>query len=147
MRLSPFFVVAGLLCTACGGKKAPVAAGEGAPTSGALTIDVPADAKGFASKLMKTTVSGFNPTGSSEFTYTNMTFADDGTWTAQGDLSLGGESIACVEDGTWMIDTMSGDNAVMNWTVTKTTCPSRDSGTEQRVNVAIDGSDVKISFR
>jgi len=146
MRIPSLFVIAAL-CTACGGKKAPAAAGAAAPAANALTADVPSEAKGFATKLLETTVSGFNPTGSSEFTYSDMRFAGDGSWTAQGSLKLGGESIDCVEEGTWTIDGMSGDDAMMIWNLTKTNCPSRESGTEQRVNVSLAGGDVKISFR
>jgi len=147
MRTSLSVLTAALLLAACGEKKAPDAAAAAGPSKAAISIDIPADAKGFAAKLLKTTVSDFNPTGSSEFTYNAMTFAGDGTWTAKGNLRLGGESIDCVEDGTWRIDTMNGDDALMDWKLTKTNCPSRDAGVEQRVNMAIDGADVKISFR
>ncbi len=140
------FLAIGLVVTGCGNKKAPAAAGDSAATGSGVTIDIPSDAKGFVTKLLKVTVSRFNPTGSAEFTYEAMNFSGDGTWTAQGKLSLGGETIDCIEDGSWSIDAMDGDNAVMEWVVTKTNCPSRDSGTEQRVNVAINGDDVKISF-
>jgi hypothetical protein len=145
---SILLLAVGFLFTACGGNKtAPVAAGDGAQENSDLSVEIPADAKGFVNKLLKVTVTRFNPTGSSEFSYNAMTFSGDGTWTAQGELSLGGETIDCVEDGSWTIDAMDGDNAVMEWVVTKTNCPSRDAGVEQRVNMAINGEDVKVSFR
>jgi hypothetical protein len=146
MRTLFFAGSAAILLAGCPDKKAPEAAAA-ERADNAITIDIPADAKAFANKLLKTTVDRFNPTGSSEFTYTEMTFAGDGTWTAKGNLRLGGETIDCVEDGTWRIDSMNGDDAVMDWTLTKTNCPSRDSGTEQRVSMSIDGDNVKISFR
>ncbi len=148
MRTSLTLLFAVTALTACGEKKAPASAGS-TPTKASFTADIPegSAAKAFAGKLLKTTVSDFNPTGSSEFVYTAMNFVGDGTWNAAGNLSLGGESVDCSEAGTWRIDAMDGDNAVMDWKTEKTNCPSRDAGIEQRVSMSISGEDYKISFR
>ena len=145
MRNPIALLIVATLTTACGEKKAPEPAAASADSI--TNADVPPEAKAFANRLLKTTISSFNPTGATEFTYTAMTFNSDGTWVTKATLRLGGESVDCEETGSWLIDSMNGDSALMEWKVTQTNCPARASGTEQRVSVLLDGDDVKISYR
>lgn len=132
---------------ACGNKKeaAPAAAAEAAP---ALTVEMPEDpgAKKFAKQLIDTKVENLNPTGSSDFKMA-MSFQPDGTWTGTGFAELGGETLDCDEVGTWKIDTMDGESALMDWTITKTNCPNRENGASQRVQFQFAGTTYKVSFR
>ena len=137
------------LC-ACG-KKSPStepAAAAAAKSGPAITAEMPDDASArqFAKQLVAQELTGLNPTGSSDFSL-SITFAGDGTWVSAGHAELGGETLDCQESGTWRIDEMEGDKAVMDWTIAQTTCPNRSSGETQRVSVAFVGDTPKIAFR
>jgi len=146
-----------LAVTGCGKKKSPEAAGGEAAASsggGAVTAQMPdtKEARTFADKLVATTVESWEPVsggGDVNFTYNTMTFSPDGSWKAKATLEASFEKIPCVESGTWTIESADTTNAAtMLWTIDSTSCPTRESGAEQRVEMELPkpGS-YKINFR
>ena len=142
---------------ACGKKKAPEAAagaGETVAEAGAITATMPEgkDAMTYAGKLVATTVENWEPIsggGDVKFTYNKMTFNGDGTWMAKATLEASFEKTPCVENDTWAIQSVESTNvATMMWTVKKTSCPTREAGAEQRVEMAIPKvNSYQINFR
>ena len=133
-----------LLVSACKKKEETPAAAKG-PQITASIPDSP-EARQFAKKLISAEVSGLNPTGSSDLSMT-IHFKGDGSWTSVGHAELGGETLDCDEVGSWEIDQMEGAKAVMNWTITKTTCPNRENNQAQRVQMEFTDTTYKVSFR
>lgn len=124
---------------------------EAAPSKGVeITAEMPdtPEARAFAARLIETELTGLNPTGASEFQFEKMTFSPEGTYEADARLEVGGEAADCEEVGTWRIDEMADAGAIMEWTVTKTTCANRSAGEQTRVELALmeDGR-YKAAFR
>lgn len=108
-----------------------------------------ADARAFVDALTALEVTGLNPTGASEFTYQTMSFDADGTWSAEAQIDVGGETAPCRESGTWVLDEVTdADTATMVWTLTETNCATRNAGDETRLqmDIASDGT-YEVSFR
>lgn len=128
-------------------KKAPETPEPEAAPKAEITAQIPdgPDAKKFARSLVETSLEDIAPSGSSDFSMT-MNFAMDGSYTAEGMAELGGETLECTETGTWAIDSMDGEKANMDWSITKTNCPNRDNGNTQRVALQL-GNPPKVSFR
>ena len=132
----------------CGSKKAPAAAAE--PAKPQITASMPdsAEAKGLAEKLVENGISDWSPTGSRDFKWTGATFHPDGALKVQAKIVAGGETIECPETGTWSIaEADSKTSGIVEWTIVKTSCATRDNGTSQRVQLTYSGSETKISFR
>jgi hypothetical protein len=143
-----------ILMTACA-PKAPVTASpvsEGAAEAPALSADIPdtADARSFAKALVNTVVTDWEVAGGSggAVTYADLRFDGDGTWNAQGNFTADGEKFPCVETGSWTLDdTSSSSVGTMDWTISKTTCPTREAGSSVRVQVTLNKSGAEIAFR
>lgn len=140
-------VVVALTLAACGGKKAPETPEPAEAPKAEITAEIPEgpDAKKFTRALADSGLQDLAPSGSSDFSM-SLQFALDGTYTGEGVAELGGETLECTETGTWSIDSMDGEQASMNWTITKTNCPNRTNGDTQRVAVQL-GNPPKVSFR
>ncbi len=146
MRLS-LLVAAALLFTACKKKEAAPAAAPEAPKA-ELSVQMPheASAKKLAEKLIANGLENVNPTGSSDFSM-KYTFKGDGNWSGEGHAELGGETLDCVETGTWRIDEMLEEKGRVEWTIVRTNCPNREAGAAQRALVGFEGKEATISFR
>lgn len=141
-----------LLLAACS-KQAPpepaVETHEEAPAATPSHYPDTADARAFVGALTSLEVADLHPTGASEFQYRSMRFDADGTWTADAQLDVGGETAPCQERGTWRLDEVTdADTAIMVWTVTETNCATRNTGDETRLlmDIAADGT-YEVSFR
>jgi predicted small lipoprotein YifL len=153
MNRALIVLIAGLAITACGKKgAAPEAAAD--PEAGAITAEMPPgkDAMSFAGKLVQTTVVDWEPvssTSGAKFVYNQLTFLGTGRWAANGYLEASFEKIECKEAGTWKIEQVTdGRTATMLWVVDKTNCPTREAGTELRVQMVIpEEGKYKINFR
>lgn len=157
---NPYLLLSALLCASACGKKNTATEATAAPSSStpapsetALTAEMPdtPEARAFAKLLIKTEVTGLEPTGGDDvvFEYTSLTFSADGRWKAEGYVEASFEKMECMEVGTWTIDEATrNDTATMNWTVSKTNCAMRENGTTQRVQMTIPKSGPpKIMFR
>lgn len=126
---------------ACGKKATePEPAAAAKPAKAKITADIPEgpDAQAFARKLIGVEVR-WSPTSSSDFTHTALRFAPDGTWSADALVRAAGEELPCNEVGSWQLDSVEGpDTGTLVWSVVKTSCASRDAGTEHRVWMKID---------
>ena len=105
----------------------------------AVAQNVPDDkvSKTYAANLLDTVGTGFSPNAEG-LTYTNITFAADNTWHAEGLVAIMDEEMDCVETGTWMMDPAKSETATnMTWTVTSTDCPSRVAPIEMRLELVL----------
>ena len=124
---------------------APAAAEEVAP-------DVPGDAnsKKYAQKLLETQITDFRPSdgAGAKFESTRMGFAADNTGSAEGSVEIADERMECKEGGGWAMEpASSASEATVSWTVDKTDCPGRESGTEVRALLKLTKSGVEAIFR
>ncbi|MBN2798816.1 MAG: hypothetical protein JXX28_06660 [Deltaproteobacteria bacterium] len=141
-----------LLLTACGPKEAaPVAPAEAAPPP--ITVEMPdtSEARAFADNLVHTAIRDWAPIQGSEvrLTYSSMNFDLDGTWRANGLMKASFEEFDCQESGSWHIGEATTErNATVAWEIGRTTCPTREVGTTQRVELTIaKNGDVAVQFR
>lgn len=140
---------------ACGGKKAApeaAAAPTATETRGGLTGDYPSDAasQAFATSLIGLTIENFAAVDGvgAKVMMTSLRFAGDNTWGASGYVDAGEERMECAERGTWTMDPASSrTEATITWTVESTDCIGRESGTQVRALLTINGDDVAIAFR
>lgn len=149
--------MAGLLVVGCGKKgAAPAAAADGAKSkvSSAITAKMPEgkEAMTYAAKVVATTVKSWDPTGGGggvKFTYSEMSFMPTGRWSAAASLEADFEEIPCTEGGTWeILEVENSDTATMMWTVDKTNCAMRETGTEIRVQMLLPSANkYTINFR
>jgi hypothetical protein len=131
----------------CGSKKAPEPAAEAKPKITASMPDT-AEAKGFAEKIVATGIKDWSPTGSRDFKWTSATFHPDGALKVQAKIIAGGETIECPETGTWSIaEAESKTSGIVEWTIVKTSCATRENGTNKRIQLSYSGSETKISVR
>ncbi len=143
-----------LALAACGAKKTPAAASaDGAPAE--ETIDnakIPDDkaSKDFAKRLVKFDAKDFRPTDApgARLTYKTIDFRGDNTWLAMAEMSAGGETVECKEQGKWEMDPATDEHtASMTWTLDRTTCAGRPETDVMRLKVNIDEGEYRIVFR
>jgi hypothetical protein len=137
---------------ACGGKQAEPEAAA-APVS-ALSADIPTDNKSqnFANRLLDLEIRNFRPTDAgsgASLSYTSMSFSGDGTWRADGLVSIGEDSIDCVEGGDWTMEpAQTRTSASMVWNLGQTDCAGRRAGGEIRVQLTIlENGRYQVRFR
>lgn len=125
----------------------PAAAPEAEPKA-EMAVEMPREpaAMKLAERLVADGLSGVNPSGSSDFSMA-FTFQPNGHWAGKGHAELGGESLDCEETGTWKIDTMEGEQGIVQWSIVRTNCPNRTAGDMQRALVGFQGKEATISFR
>ena len=140
------------LALACGDKPETetAAPAEAAPVSTLVPDDKLSQA--FGDKLFELDIQHFKPVdaaGGAKLVYSSVTFQPDGTWLAQGEVSVSDESMACQEAGTWTMDPATAkDTAAMLWTISKTSCAGREAPQDLRLVVTIvDTSTVKVKLR
>lgn len=146
-------LIAALLLAACG-EKEPTTTAAPAEAAQVANSNVPGDkaSQEFAEKLFAANLGNFRPVDAASgatLVYDSFTFRTDGTWTATGKVTAIDEAMECHEDGTWVLDAAEDANtAPMLWTVVKTNCAGRESGTETRVRLTLlkDGQ-YKVDFR
>ena len=121
---------------------------DAAAEGDSATPDVPDDdnSRTFSELLMEHPYRGFRP--NNQLRYTEMLFAGDNTWTAQGEQRLqGSATLPCTETGSWTMEAATTDDtAVVQWVVVNTDCLGRSGGSETRVQMTIDG-DVNYTVR
>ena len=142
------FVAISMAVIGCG-PKAPTTT---APVEETVTIDVAMpdspDATAFATTIIERGISDWSPTGSRDFKWTKASFSPDGTLKVNAKIDVGGETMECPETGSWSIDSVeSASSGIIEWTVVKTSCATREDGATQRVQLSYSGSETKISFR
>ncbi len=122
---------------------------QATPKAPALTAEMPdsPEARKFARGLLDNPITNWSPIDDRTFIYTSMSFAPDGTWTADAELTAGGESVPCKEVGEWSIDKAESEvKATMDWTIVKSSC-ARENGSTQRVSATRNEAQYKISYR
>ena len=140
MCLTP--ILFATLLAACG-EKNPNAVATAVPGSPKLTMEIPDGTKAFASALVGSVTTGFNPTDSDGaiFEYTHLQFRGDGTWAANGFVEAMDERMECAEAGSWALeDATDKVTGTINWTVGETSCIGREKGTKTRAQLTL-GSD------
>ena len=145
---SMVFLSLTLLTIGCG----PKTPATPAPAEEAVKIDVSMpdspDASAFATQIIEQGISDWSPTGSRDFKWTSADFHADGSLKVQAKIDVGGETMECPETGTWSIDSVdSASSGILEWTIVKTSCATREDGAQQRVQLTYTGSEAKISFR
>ncbi len=123
---------------------------EPAPKKVATKLPGDANSKAFGEALMGATIAEFAPPDTGvEFFYETFDFAAGNTWTAKAYLDVAGDRFDCAESGTWSIDKAESKTVgPVNWTVTETSCPGRESGVETRAQMTIlEDGDVSYEFR
>ena len=155
LRLAALLALALVSPAAIAGKKkkkgSDGAAADSAPAASALNVPDDGNSKKFAETLLGTTITGFRPSdsGGGKFEYNTLSFAADNTWKADGYVEIMDERMECTESGTWEMEPAeSAKTATVAWTVTKTDCPSRESGTSLRVVMTLGKNGVEdLKFR
>jgi hypothetical protein len=138
-----------LALVACGEKEAPVAAPVAAAADAQSAVPDDADSRKFARALIELSVTDFRPSDASgaDFVYSTLDFQDGNRWSAQGYVDAGEERMECTESGAWTMDpATSATSASMTWTLEKTNCPSREAGSEARVEVNLENG-FNVAFR
>ncbi len=145
MSLTPILLAS--LLAGCG-EKSPAAA-TSVPSSIKLTMEIPEGAKDFASALVGSVTSGFNPTDSDGaiFEYTQLQFRGDGTWAANGFVEAMDERMECAEAGSWAIDSATDKTTgTITWAVGDTSCIGREKGTETRAQITLGSDGIQTAF-
>lgn len=138
-----------LLAIGCGKKDSTSTA---APAQAAAEKpDTPADAKSekFGETLVGLSITDFRPlnAGSGKFVYNTLGFEADNTWRGEGYIEIAGETLECIESGTWSMEPAeSATVAVMTWSVAETDCINQEPG-DRRYRVTISGSDISVEYR
>jgi len=134
-------------------KKGKDDAAAPAPKAAAAVPATPDDAasKKFGAKLVTASLLNFRPSdaGGATFQYDKMTFGADNTWTAAGWVEFDDEKMECTEAGKWTMEAADSDKvANVTWTVDKTDCAGRESGSEVRAQLTLskDGT-IDAKFR
>ena len=144
-----------LLVTGCAKKaEAPKAAGEYAPAAeesieGARYPD-DANSKVFVERLIRVEAKGFKPTDApgAAFVYTSLDFRADNTWFAQAQMTAGGETIDCKEEGTWEMDAALDERtAPVTTKLTRSSCAGRPDNEILRLKIKIEKGEYTIVFR
>ena len=146
MRLTPILFAS--LLAACG-EKTPASAASAAAASPKLSMDVPEGAKGFATALVGSVTSGFNPTDSdgAVFEYTQLQFRGDGTCAANGFVEAMDERMECAEAGSWAIEDASDKTTgTIHWTVGETSCIGREKGTKTRAQITLGSNGIQTAL-
>lgn len=147
--LAPFVLLLG-----CGPKEststsAAAEATESAPSS----ANVPSDkaSQAFSEKLFSLELSDFRPIDSdgAELKWSKATFSPDGTWSADGAVSIMDETMECKEGGEWTMDPAEdASTAGMTWALQETNCAGREVGQDLRVLLTIEkGGEYSVDFR
>jgi hypothetical protein len=108
-------------------------------------------ARRFAQRLVDITIENWQVVGGggAALVYREFTFTRDGRWDANAVLEADFEEIPCFESGIWRIaETQTPESAIMEWDLTRTSCPTRETGGTTRVQISLlkDGR-YKIAFR
>jgi hypothetical protein len=143
MRLTPILLAS--LLAACG-EKSPTAVVAAVKDSPKLSMEIPDGAKGFASALVGSVTTGFNPTDSdgATFEYTHLQFRGDGTWAASGFVEAMDERMECAEAGSWALeDATDKVTGTINWTVGETSCIGREQGTKTRAQITLGSNGIQ----
>lgn len=136
----------------CGPKAPPVAAADAAASATqAITMEASGEALAFIKAWTATSVTNFTVAAGSggDVVYGTLDFTPAGTWSASATFSAAGEEFPCTESGDWTVASAdSASAATIEWTVTKTTCATRESGTTTRAAITLKkGGEYDISFR
>ena len=132
-------------------KKGEEPTAEQAPPK--VNTDLPKDgaSKNFATQLMATPLTDFEPPDNdgTTFLYDTLTFNVGNRWEAAAWLDVPGDRFDCVESGSWTMDAAESDTvAPVNWTVEETNCPGRKVGAATRAKLTIQADgDVGVEFR
>jgi hypothetical protein len=143
MRITPILLTS--LLAACG-EKSPTAVAGAVTASPKLTMEIPDGAKGFASALVGSVTTGFNPTDSDGaiFEYTHFQFRGDGTWAASGFVEAMDERMECAEAGNWTLEHATDEvTGTINWTVDETSCVGREKGTKTRAQLTVGSNGIQ----
>ena len=80
--------------------------------------------------------------------YEQLSFAEQGTFSAQTTIRLGDEPFQCQESGTWSMDEERADSptsAALSLEVTETNCAGRSAPTGFRVRAQLQGDEIVLS--
>ena len=151
MKWSLVILAGVLLATGCGKKKQAESSAESAVGDAAQSAKDNTPERKFKENLTQLKVTNWEPTSNSgaQFLYNSLVFKSDGTWAADGVVKANFEEFPCKESGPWsVVSVESGSAAVIDWTLTSTTCITREKGITLRTHINIlDGGKYKISFR
>lgn len=147
-----------LLLSACAKKDdAPQSSGQAAASAASQEESIegakfPNDktSEAFAERLIRVEAKGFRPTDApgAAFVYKTLDFRNDNTWFAQAQMSAGGETIDCKEEGTWEMDpAMDEHTAALTTKLTRTSCAGRPENETLRLKVKIEKGEYTIVFR
>ncbi|MFT4975013.1 MAG: hypothetical protein ACI8S6_000899 [Myxococcota bacterium] len=137
-----------LMALGCGKKETTTAA----PVQAAPVPETPGDAKSkkFAESLIALDITTFRPLeagSSAKFIYNTLSFEPDNTWSGDGYIEISGETLECIESGTWSMEPAETNTiAVMTWAVAKTDCINQTEG-DRRYRVTIADGDINVQFR
>ena len=143
-------VILMLALTGCPKSDEAVAPSSRAPQIGA---HLPQDAtsKAYVGNLVDTTFTNFRPVegGGAVLNYDTMRFRPDGTWAAEGGVSIMEDTMECTESGSWSMEPASSESvSVVTWSVEATDCASRSPGSDTRAQITLeDGGRYKFQFR
>lgn len=141
----------------CGPKAEPASSGEAAASassssSSKLGDQVPSDgtSQDFAKKLVALDITDHKAVDGDgvRLVYADMSFEGDGSWSANGAVEVMDEEMECTESGSWtMSPATSATVASVEWTLAKTSCAGRDSGTVVRAEATLSKSSWDLKFR
>ncbi len=144
------YVILMLALTGCPKTEEAAAPVSRTPQIGA---HLPQDAtsKTYIGQLVDTEFKNFRPVegGGAILNYDTMGFRPDGSWSADGGVSIMEDKMECTESGSWAMDAASSETvAVVTWTVANTDCASRKPGSETRAQITLkSGGQYQFQFR
>lgn len=155
LRLAAVLAMALVSPAALAGKKKNKDKGSSDAAAGpdlsAMNVPDDGNSRKFAEALIGVRIEGFRPSdsGGAKFEYNTLSFEADNSWNAAGYVEIMDERMECTESGTWSMEPAeSAKTATVAWTVSKTDCPSRESGVELRAVMTLGKSGIEdLKFR
>ena len=143
------------LVAGCGPKAEPASSGDAAAatsSSSKLGDQVPSDgtSQDFAKKLVALDITNHKAVDGDgvKLVYAQLSFEGDGSWNANGAVEVMDEEMECTESGTWSMSPASSSTvASVEWTLGKTNCAGRDTGTVVRAEATLSKSGWDLKFR
>ncbi len=80
--------------------------------------------------------------------YEELSFAEDGSFSASTSIRLGEEPFTCTESGTWAIDDDRADSnksAAITLEMTTTNCAGRSAPSSFRIRAQLQGDEIQLS--
>lgn len=141
-----------LTLTACAKGGDPAASGSSSNRAPQIGAHLPQDADSleFIGGLVDLEIRNFRPGASTGavLEYAQFGFRPDGSWSADGSISIGEDVMECTESGSWNMEPATSPTmAMVTWTLDNGNC-SRASGIEMKARFTLEGDgEYSLQFR